>query len=137
MESITTSQSKMWTESYAVQVQFELNDGEAVATSIPATEHSVMTSWPNEEAAIANMIEKFGDGFFSVVMDSYDYEKVHTILLPLPANTRQHTHTPGAPRQSSPSLSHCTTRTCTTSRARWRLRCMKPPKAALGTEACP
>ena len=44
--------------------------------SIPATEHSVMTAWPNEQAAIENMIEHFGSGIFACVMDSYDYAKV-------------------------------------------------------------
>lgn len=41
--------------------------------SIPATEHSVMTSWPDERAAILNMVARFGDGVFACVMDSYDY----------------------------------------------------------------
>lgn len=44
--------------------------------SIPATEHSVMTAWPTERAAIANMIAQFGGGIFATVMDSYDYQKV-------------------------------------------------------------
>lgn len=34
---------------------------------------SVMTAWPTEEAAILNMIDRFGEGTFSIVMDSYDY----------------------------------------------------------------
>jgi hypothetical protein len=54
-------------------LQFELNGGRPVASSIPATEHSVMTSWPDERAAIENMIEHFGTGVFACVMDSYDY----------------------------------------------------------------
>ena len=57
-------------------VQFELNGGEPVGTSIPATEHSVMTAWHTERAAIENMIDQFGDGLFACVMDSYDYVKV-------------------------------------------------------------
>ncbi|GBF95014.1 nicotinate phosphoribosyltransferase [Raphidocelis subcapitata] len=52
---------------------FHLNGGRPVASSIPATEHSVMTAWPNEAAAISNMVEKFGTGVFACVMDSYDY----------------------------------------------------------------
>jgi nicotinamide phosphoribosyltransferase len=42
--------------------------------SIPASEHSTMTSWgkDRESAAYANMIERFGDGLFSIVSDSYD-----------------------------------------------------------------
>jgi hypothetical protein len=54
-------------------LQFHLNGGRPVAQSVPATEHSVMTSWPNERAAIENMIDNFGTGVYSIVMDSYDY----------------------------------------------------------------
>jgi nicotinamide phosphoribosyltransferase len=54
-------------------VQFHLNGGRPVGMSIPATEHSVMTCWPDERAAIFNMIEHFGTGCFATVMDSYDY----------------------------------------------------------------
>ena len=57
-------------------LQFELNDGEPVGVSIPATEHSVMTAWPSEREAILNMISHFGSGIFACVMDSYDYAKV-------------------------------------------------------------
>jgi len=57
-------------------VQFHLNDGEPVAMSIPATEHSVMTAWRTEREALENMIEQFGTGIFACVMDSYDYVEV-------------------------------------------------------------
>lgn len=44
--------------------------------SIPAAEHSTITSWgrgPGEEAAYRNMIEQFGSGqLYAVVSDSYD-----------------------------------------------------------------
>jgi len=42
--------------------------------SIPASEHSTMTSWgqDHEADAYSNMIDKFGDGLFSIVSDSYD-----------------------------------------------------------------
>lgn len=51
--------------------------------SIPASEHSTMTSWgrENEAGAYANMIDQFGDGMFSVVSDSYDlFNAVENIL---------------------------------------------------------
>ena len=32
-----------------------------------------MTAWPNERAAIENMMDNFGSGVYSIVMDSYDY----------------------------------------------------------------
>ena len=35
-----------------------------------------MTAWASERAAIENMIDAFGDGFFACVMDSYDYAAV-------------------------------------------------------------
>jgi Nicotinate phosphoribosyltransferase (NAPRTase) family len=63
------------------RVQFELNGGEPVASSIPATEHSVMTAWPSEREAIENMIQHYGSGLFSVVMDSYDYAAVRSKVL--------------------------------------------------------
>jgi len=58
--------------------------GKPVAQSIPATEHSVMTSWRNEKLAMANMIEKFGgEGkVFACVMDSYDYSNALNKVLP-------------------------------------------------------
>ena len=60
-------------------VQFELNEGDPVGSSVPATEHSVMTSWHTEQAAIENMIQQFGSGMFACVMDSYDYAVVRTL----------------------------------------------------------
>jgi nicotinamide phosphoribosyltransferase len=63
-------------------LQFHCNNGQPVAESIPATEHSVMTAWPNEKAAIENMIEHFGTGIFACVMDSYDYAKALGEVLP-------------------------------------------------------
>ena len=50
------------TMSAAYYAQFVLNGGKAVASSIPATEHSVMMSWETEKEAIENMIEVYGDG---------------------------------------------------------------------------
>jgi nicotinamide phosphoribosyltransferase len=45
-----------------------------VCGSLPAAEHSTITSWgrENEVKAFANMIDKFGGGLFAVVSDSYD-----------------------------------------------------------------
>jgi nicotinic acid phosphoribosyltransferase len=64
--------------------QMYLNNGKPVASSIPATEHSVMTSWPNERLAMENMIDKFGgaNAVFAIVMDSYDYNNALTKVLP-------------------------------------------------------
>ena len=70
------------TMSAAFYAQFELNGGKPVATSIPATEHSVMTSWASERDAVANMVSKYGSGIFACVMDSYDYAKALSELLP-------------------------------------------------------
>lgn len=62
--------------------QFHLNGGRPVGSSIPATEHSVMTAWETEEEAIKNEIEHFGGGPFSCVMDSYDYDNALNVVLP-------------------------------------------------------
>jgi nicotinic acid phosphoribosyltransferase len=64
--------------------QYRLNGGKPVATSIPATEHSVMTSWPNERLAMENMIDKFGgqNAVMAIVMDSYDYDNALNKVLP-------------------------------------------------------
>ncbi|KIY93199.1 nicotinate phosphoribosyltransferase [Monoraphidium neglectum] len=70
------------TMSAAYYAQFHLNGGRPVANSIPATEHSVMTSWPDEAAAILNMVEHFGTGLFACVMDSYDYAAALSEVLP-------------------------------------------------------
>jgi len=45
-----------------------------VGASIPAAEHSTITSWgrENEARAFENMLNKFGNGLVAVVSDSYD-----------------------------------------------------------------
>lgn len=65
--------------------QFELNNGKPIAMSIPATEHSVMTSWDTELEAVMNMVEKYGHGLFATVADSYDYESFLKNILPIVA----------------------------------------------------
>ncbi|PVV00445.1 hypothetical protein BB560_005171 [Smittium megazygosporum] len=66
----------------AYYAQFHLNNGKPVATSIPATEHSVMTSYPTEYEAIAKSLEVYGSGMVSIVMDSYDYANALFNILP-------------------------------------------------------
>ena len=70
------------TMSAAFYAQYTLNGGKAVATSIPATEHSVMTSYLNEKQAIDHMISTFGTSIFAIVMDSYDYTAALDNVLP-------------------------------------------------------
>ncbi|KAI8870877.1 nicotinamide phosphoribosyltransferase [Ramicandelaber brevisporus] len=70
------------TMSAAFYAQFTLNNGNPVANSIPATEHSVMTSYRTEREAILRMIEKYGDKVFACVMDSYDYANALNEVLP-------------------------------------------------------
>lgn len=65
--------------------QFNLNNGKPIATSIPATEHSVMTSWETELDAVVNMVNQYGHSVFATVADSYDYEKFLNTVLPLVA----------------------------------------------------
>ena len=70
------------TLSAAYYAQFALNGGNPVGMSIPATEHSVMTSWPTERDALLNMISKFGTGLFATVMDSYNYQYALDSVVP-------------------------------------------------------
>jgi nicotinamide phosphoribosyltransferase len=65
--------------------QFELNNGNPVAMTIPATEHSVMTSWESELSATLNMVDKYGHGVFATVADSFDYTMFLKNVLPLVA----------------------------------------------------
>lgn len=76
------------TMSAAYYAQFALNGGRPVAVSIPATEHSVMTAWSSERQAIENMINQFGGGLFSIVMDSYDYSAALSEVLPVIAERK-------------------------------------------------
>ena len=51
-----------------------LNNGKEVGFSIPASEHSVMTSYESEVEAVKAVCKEFGSGLFSIVMDAYDYD---------------------------------------------------------------
>jgi len=55
---------------------------EGVDASIPAAEHSTITSWgkENEVKAFENMLDKFGSGLVAVVSDSYDIYNACTNL---------------------------------------------------------
>jgi nicotinic acid phosphoribosyltransferase len=70
------------TMSAAYYAQFELNDGKPVGSSIPATEHSIMTAYRTEKEAIEKMMVLYGKGVFATVMDSYDYERALNVILP-------------------------------------------------------
>ena len=77
------------TMSAAYYAQFHLNGGKPVASSIPATEHSVMTSYATEQEAVEKMIEMFGQnkeinqlGIFATVGDSYDYNNFLEKIVP-------------------------------------------------------
>jgi nicotinamide phosphoribosyltransferase len=54
--------------------QFYGAERDSLGFSIPAAEHSTITSWgrSGEADAYRNMAEKFGSGLFAVVSDSYD-----------------------------------------------------------------
>ncbi|KAJ9049782.1 hypothetical protein DSO57_1021004 [Entomophthora muscae] len=62
--------------------QYQWNGGRPLASSIPATEHSVMTAHLCEKDAILKLIENYGSGVFACVMDSYDYAHALASLLP-------------------------------------------------------
>lgn len=68
--------------SAAYYAQMVCNEGRPVANSIPATEHSVMTSFPAEFDAVSKVIDLYGNGVFATVADSYDYKRFIEELLP-------------------------------------------------------
>lgn len=70
------------TLSAAFYAQYRWNKGRPLATCIPGTEHSVMTSHASEKEAILKLISTFGAGVFACVMDSYDYAHALEKLLP-------------------------------------------------------
>lgn len=70
------------TMSACYHVTHHLNKGVPVGRSLPATEHSVMTSWPDEIQAIENLCKRFPGGMVACVMDSYDYENALDNILP-------------------------------------------------------
>ncbi|KAJ1794942.1 hypothetical protein LPJ59_004432, partial [Coemansia sp. RSA 2399] len=76
------------TMSAAYYVQYVLNEGRPVATSIPATEHSVMTAHRSDLHAVLRTIESFGDGVYACVMDSYDYVRALAEVLPAVAQRK-------------------------------------------------
>lgn len=65
----------MLEEYYGANIEKEL-----VGSSVPATEHSVMTSYGKEDEIVAfkRVLEKFPEGIVSVVSDSFDLWKVCT-----------------------------------------------------------
>lgn len=75
------------TMSACYHVTYHLNDKNPIGISIPATEHSVMTSWADEVVAINNLCEKFNGEMVACVMDSYDYESALDYILPKIAQT--------------------------------------------------
>lgn len=56
--------------------------GHPVLSSIPATEHSIMTSWPTEVQAVNQMVNNYGSGLFATVADSYNYSNYLENILP-------------------------------------------------------
>jgi nicotinic acid phosphoribosyltransferase len=70
------------TMSAAYYAQFKLNNRQPVAYSIPATEHSIMTSYQTERQALMKLLEEFGHGVCACVMDSYDYTAALQEVLP-------------------------------------------------------
>jgi nicotinic acid phosphoribosyltransferase len=71
------------TMSACFHVQYHLNSGKPVGQSIPATEHSVMTSFEDETQAITNLINEYPDKTVACVMDSYNYDHALEKVLPL------------------------------------------------------
>ena len=51
-------------------------------SSIPATEHSVMTCWDTELEIVLHMANLYGHGVFATVADSYDYQNFLDNIVP-------------------------------------------------------
>ncbi len=73
----------------AYYAQYHLNGGKPVASSIPASEHSIMTAYTTEQDAVERMLELFGQndsvnklGIFATVGDSYDYKNFLDNIVP-------------------------------------------------------
>lgn len=60
----------------AIEYAMKYYNSEVCAYSVPATEHSIMTSYgPALELNLLNdLIDKYPNGILSIVIDSYDYE---------------------------------------------------------------
>ena len=68
--------------------QFHLNNGVTTGVSIPASEHSVMTSYAFEKDAMVHIMKQFGTNVFAMVMDSYDY--VNSLSTVFPAALKEY-----------------------------------------------
>ncbi|KAL2918884.1 hypothetical protein HK105_201718 [Polyrhizophydium stewartii] len=76
------------TMSAAWYAQYRLNGGRPVASSIPATEHSIMTAFRTEKLAMTQLLNQFGGGVCACVMDSYDYTAALEQVLPSVASIK-------------------------------------------------
>lgn len=58
-------------------------DSKLVGTSIPATEHSIMSSYGRDElTAFSTIIDKVPEGIVSIVSDTYDFWNVLSTVIP-------------------------------------------------------
>lgn len=68
----------------------QFNNGKPIGESVAASEHSVMTAWEDELAAVKHLIKITPEGnILSVVADSYDYENFLRNILPIVAPLAQ------------------------------------------------
>lgn len=70
----------------AFHTQYNLNEGVPVASSVPASEHSVMLAYQRDSEAMRAIIERFGGGTYSIVMDTFDYLRALEEELPVVAS---------------------------------------------------
>lgn len=67
----------------AYHVQYNLNGGIPLASTIPSTEHSVMLSHKDELSAINRIMQEHGERSYGIVMDTYDYAYALKKILPV------------------------------------------------------
>lgn len=75
-----TVPSILWLEQY----YYANADKELIGCSVPATEHSVVCAGGDEDEleTISRLLDKYPEGFLSMVSDTWDYWNVLTTILP-------------------------------------------------------
>jgi len=59
-----------------------MNEDRPVSESIPAMAHCTVTPWPLEFDAMDNMVDKYGEGAYAIVMDSVNIKNAITNIVP-------------------------------------------------------
>lgn len=66
----------------AVEYAMRMNRDRPIGESIPAMAHCTITAFTKERDAMEQMIDKYGEGVYAIVLDSYDPMHVVDITIP-------------------------------------------------------